>query len=169
MKRLWIKQSISNAQSPNWKMEQLKIINETLAHKKAEAAQLNADMTNPHFDKEQRREKKQAYMRVSAEIANLKLERQVFISQNPAPAAPAKKQCVRIANLLFPGGRVQYFASELTVVELMTTLSDVFKDEMPAVVSCYSVLEEEEIRKIPAEWYELVSNDEEPEAHSAEA
>ncbi len=134
---------------------------------RADAAKLNASLSDPEIPEEARKGLKRDYMKMAADIAVLKQERQVLIRSHPQVLTPKRTNVLRVANLLFPKtNRVQYFATELNIVDLMLLLRDVHEDAAPAVVSFYTI-PEDQIDKIPQSWYELVQEDEPDEQPAA--
>lgn len=144
---------------------EIQTINERLVKMRADAAKLNASLSDPEIPEEARKGLKRDYMKMAADIAVLKQERQVLIRSHPQVLAPKRTNVLRVANLLFPkDNRVQYFATELNIVDLMLLLRDVHEDAAPAVVSFYTI-PEDQIDKIPQSWHELVQ-EEEPDKQS---
>lgn len=105
---------------------------------------------------------KQDYAALALEIAYTKNARGRLALQTKADTASIAA-CVspkyKVANLLFPATkRVQYFVTDLTPIELLTMLSDVYEDDKPSLVSLFNITEEE-MKDIPKSWLELEPGD----------
>lgn len=119
------------------------------------ATELNTEIASQ--PKSQTLDAKKQYAATALEIAQLKNQRHELVaSKSPITSMTgvvAPK--LRVANLLFPKSqRAQYFATDLTCLDLLTMLEDVYEDDKPILASIY-VIPEDEIKDVPPSWYEL--------------
>lgn len=141
----------------------LATINQQLATLKAQAAKINAEI-NSAPNREIKRAKIAEYMVLSANIAELKSNKTLFQTLDQQTVKENKKGTLKVANLYFPkDNRVQYFATSLSIVELMLLLQEVFENEVPAVSSFFNV-PEDQVSNVPPSWFELLSEEDEQKA-----
>lgn len=136
-------------------------INQQITDLKARAAQINAQLTDPGLKPQEKKELKRQFMLVSSEIATAKQAKTRQLAER-GPVDKRIKPALRVANLLHAKtGRVQYFATEETAAGLLLLLEEVFaEDEKPVLISFFMV-EPTSVDKIPPQWYELVSDEDE--------
>lgn len=134
-------------------------ITQQLATLKAQAAQVNADI-NTAPSREIKRLKTAEYMTISAKIAELKNSKAQFQATALETKEENKKTAIKLASLFFPKEqRVQYFATNLNILELMLLLEEVFESEVPAVTAFFYA-PADHVGSIPPDWFELVKNEE---------
>lgn len=138
----------------------LKEIENQLIELRSSAAKINNNLCARAFSSgEEAREAKKEYMRISAQIAELKGEKNKLIQMNAAANVAVKESAsntkVKLASLYFPKEqRVQYFATEMELYEMMLMLEEIFEDDVPAISSFFAI-PSNVIDSIPKKWFEL--------------
>lgn len=143
----------------------LATINQQLATLKAQAAKINAEI-NSAPNREIKRLKTAEYMTISANIAELRNSKTLLQTAEKQSVKENKKNSLKVTNLYFPKEqRIQYYATSLSIVDLLLLLQEVFEAEVPAVTSFFSV-PEEQVSNIPPSWFELLNEEDEQQSVS---
>lgn len=133
-----------------------------LVAKKAQASDWQVDILHI-TDPKKKKENRQLYAALSAEISRLKQLRAGMMNEirmRKSMAAPTSQKylaCLKLYN-----GRARYFVTTANILEVALMLEEIFpEDKVPLITAYFSITKEHEenVGEIPPHWYSLTQAD----------